>query len=40
MSNISSDPDTTGAFTFDTSVDLTQDALTQRGQAGEAASGG
>jgi Tfp pilus assembly protein PilN len=40
MSNISAAPDTPGAYTFDTSVDLTQDALTQRGKAGEAASGG
>ena len=40
MSNISQEPDTPGAYTFDTSVDLTQDAVTQRGQAGEAAAGG
>ena len=40
MSNISAAPDTPGAYTFDTSVDITQDALTQRGKAGEAASGG
>jgi len=29
-----------GAFTFDTSVDLTQDALTERGLAGAAVAGG
>jgi Tfp pilus assembly protein PilN len=40
MSNISQEADTPGAYSFDTSVDLTQDALTQRGQAGEAAAGG
>jgi Tfp pilus assembly protein PilN len=40
MSNISQDGSVPGAYTFDTSVDLTQDALTQRGQAGEAAAGG
>jgi Tfp pilus assembly protein PilN len=40
MSNISQDGSVPGAYTFDTSVDLTQDALTQRGLAGEAAAGG
>jgi Tfp pilus assembly protein PilN len=40
MSNISADPNTPGAYTFDTSVDLTQDALTQRGLAGEEATAG
>ena len=39
-SNVSSDPTTPGSFLYDTSVDLTQDALTERGKAGEAASGG
>jgi len=39
-SNITSDPAVAGAFQFDTSVDLTQDALTQRGQAGQAVIGG
>lgn len=38
-SNISQDAGG-GAFTFDTSVDLTQDALTERGKAGVAVSGG
>jgi Tfp pilus assembly protein PilN len=40
MSNIAAEGNTPGAFTFDTSVDLTQDALTERGLAGEAAAGG
>jgi Tfp pilus assembly protein PilN len=40
MSNITSEADTPGAYSFDTSVDLTQDAVTPRGQAGSAASGG
>jgi Tfp pilus assembly protein PilN len=40
MSNISADANTPGAYTFDTSVDLTQDALTQRGLAGEEATAG
>jgi Tfp pilus assembly protein PilN len=39
-SSISADSSAAGAFTFDTSVDLTQDALTQRGKAGEAVLGG
>ena len=39
-SNVTSDPSTPGSFSYDTSVDLTQDALTERGLAGEAASGG
>ena len=34
------DASVAGAYTFDTSVDLTQDALTERGAAGAAASGG
>jgi Tfp pilus assembly protein PilN len=38
-SNVTADSAVAGAFAFDTSVDLTQDALTQRGAAGEAASG-
>lgn len=40
MSNISQDTSVAGAFTFDTSVDLTQDALTERGKVGAAVSGG
>lgn len=40
MSNISQDAETTGAYTFDTSVDLTQDAVTERGKAGEVVTGG
>jgi len=40
MSNISQEGTTAGAYTFDTSVDLTQDALTERGRAGEAVVGG
>jgi Tfp pilus assembly protein PilN len=40
MSNIAADPNTPGAYTFDTSVDLTQDALTQRGLAGQEATAG
>jgi Tfp pilus assembly protein PilN len=39
-SNISQDSEVAGAYTFDTTVDMTQDALTQRGQAGQAAAGG
>ena len=39
MSNISQEGTTPGAYTFDTSVDLTQDALTQRGRGGVAAGG-
>ena len=39
-SNISQDGSVSGAYTFDTTVDLTQDALTQRGAVGQAASGG
>src|SRR5262245_15035967 len=38
-SNVTADSAVAGAFAFDTSVDLTQDALTQRGAAGEAAIG-
>ncbi|MEP6758749.1 MAG: hypothetical protein ABJB55_06100 [Actinomycetota bacterium] len=40
MSNISQDAAVTGAYTFDTTVDMTQDALTERGRAGSAAVGG
>jgi Tfp pilus assembly protein PilN len=39
-SNVSADAAVAGAYQFDTSVDLTQDALTQRGAAGSAATGG
>jgi Tfp pilus assembly protein PilN len=39
-SSVSADSTVAGAFTFDTSVDLTQDALTERGKAGQAALGG
>jgi Tfp pilus assembly protein PilN len=39
-SSITADAAVAGAFTFDTSVDLTQDALTQRGKAGQAVIGG
>jgi Tfp pilus assembly protein PilN len=39
-SNVSADASVAGAFQFDTTVDLTQDALTQRGAAGTAATGG
>jgi Tfp pilus assembly protein PilN len=39
-SNVTADPAVAGAFEFDTSVDLTQDALTQRGAAGAEATGG
>ncbi|HLB39173.1 MAG TPA: PilN domain-containing protein, partial [Actinomycetota bacterium] len=39
-SNISQDAEVAGAYTFDTTVDMTQDALTQRGQGGQAAAGG
>jgi Tfp pilus assembly protein PilN len=38
--NVSADAAVAGAYQFDTSVDLTQDALTQRGAAGTAATGG
>jgi Tfp pilus assembly protein PilN len=38
-SNVTADSTVAGAYAFDTSVDLTQDALTQRGAAGAAASG-
>jgi Tfp pilus assembly protein PilN len=38
-SNVTADSSVAGAYAFDTSVDLTSDALTQRGAAGEAASG-
>jgi Tfp pilus assembly protein PilN len=40
MSNISQAADTPGAYSFDTSVDLTQDALTKRGLAGSGGAGG
>jgi Tfp pilus assembly protein PilN len=39
-SSVSADSAVAGAFTFDTSVDLTQDALTERGKAGQAVVGG
>jgi Tfp pilus assembly protein PilN len=39
-SNVSADAAVAGAFQFDTTVDLTQDALTERGAAGTAATGG
>ena len=39
-SNVTADSAVAGAYQFDTSVDLTQDALTQRGAAGAEASGG
>jgi len=39
-SSVSADSAVAGAFTFDTSVDLTQDALTERGKAGQAVIGG
>jgi Tfp pilus assembly protein PilN len=39
-SNIAQDPEIVGAYTFDSTVDLTQDALTQRGKAGEVVSAG
>jgi Tfp pilus assembly protein PilN len=39
-SNVSADASVAGAFQFDTTVDLTQDALTERGAAGTAATGG
>jgi Tfp pilus assembly protein PilN len=38
-SNISQDSAVVGAYAFDTTVDLTQDALTQRGRGGVAAGG-
>ena len=40
MSNISQTADTPGAYSFDTSVDLTQDALTKRGLEGSGLAGG
>jgi Tfp pilus assembly protein PilN len=39
-SNVTADSSIAGAYQFDTSVDLTQDALTQRGAAGAEATGG
>lgn len=39
-SSIAADGAVAGAFTFDTSIDLTQDALTERGKAGQAVIGG
>jgi len=39
VSNVTADSGVAGAYQYDTSVDLTQDALTQRGAAGEAAGG-
>jgi Tfp pilus assembly protein PilN len=39
-SSISQEGSVAGAYTFDTSVDLTQDALTERGLAGVAVTGG
>jgi Tfp pilus assembly protein PilN len=39
-SNVTADSSVAGAYVFDTSVDLTQDALTQRGAAGAGVSGG
>ncbi len=39
-SNVTADSAVAGAYQFDTSVDLTQDALTQRGAAGAEAAGG
>ncbi len=39
VSNVASDSGVAGAYNYDTSVDLTQDALTERGAAGEAAGG-
>jgi Tfp pilus assembly protein PilN len=39
-SNVTADSSVAGAYQFDTSVDLTQDALTQRGAAGAEASSG
>ena len=39
-SNVSADASVAGAYQFDTTVDLTQDALTERGAAGTAATGG
>lgn len=39
-SSVSQEGSVAGAFTFDTSVDLTQDALTERGLAGAAVTGG
>jgi Tfp pilus assembly protein PilN len=38
--SVAADGAVSGAFTFDTSVDLTQDALTERGKAGQAVLGG
>jgi Tfp pilus assembly protein PilN len=39
-SNVTADAAVAGAYQFDTTADLTQDALTQRGAAGEATTGG
>ena len=39
-SSVSEEANIAGAFSFDTSVDLTQDALTERGKAGAAVAGG
>jgi hypothetical protein len=39
VSNVTADSSVAGAYQYDTAVDLTQDALTQRGAAGEAAGG-
>jgi len=39
VSSVTADSAVVGAYTYDTSVDLTQDALTERGAAGEAAGG-
>lgn len=39
VSNVASDSGVAGAYNYDTTVDLTQDALTERGAAGEAAGG-
>jgi Tfp pilus assembly protein PilN len=39
-SNVTADAAVAGAYEFDTTADLTQDALTQRGAAGEATTGG
>lgn len=40
VSTVTADLAVPGAYAFDTSVDLTPDALTQRGRAGEAVAGG
>jgi Tfp pilus assembly protein PilN len=39
-STVTADTAVAGAYTFSTSVDLTQDALTERGKAGQVAAGG